>query len=250
MSTTDLAAQTLVVQSHRQPFPTPWLQTCCASVQAWATAHGYAYRFLDDALFALLPLDIRARCGAQLPIAADVARLYALQQALDEGYGAVVWCDADVLVVDAPRLTLPPGPYAFGREVWVREHQGRPRAYRHVHNAMMLFRQGNPFLGFYRHAAERIVRRHAPGEMAPQIVGPKLLTTLHHLVQGDVIEAANMLSPCVMRDLRAGGGPYLDLFEQRCTVPPAALNLCASLVGPQLCDADLATVLQTYPPSP
>ena len=123
-------------------------------------------------------------------------------------------------------------------------HRGRPRAHRQVHNAVLLARRGNPFLAFYLDAAQRIVSEHA-GPMVPQIVGPKLLTALHNVVRFPVIEAAQVASPWVLADLRAGSGPYLDCFRRACAVAPAAVNLCASLVDRgELTAADVSDSLR------
>ncbi|MEQ8859792.1 MAG: hypothetical protein RIC56_14205 [Pseudomonadales bacterium] len=221
---------TLVLQSHRQPLPAAWLEPCLDSVRRWARANGFDYRFDDDVLFESVPVDLRERLRQRPAIAADLARLTALQAALDQGYTTVVWLDADTLIFDPAALRLPEDSYALGREVWVQSVHGRLRAYVKVHNAFLLFRVGNPFLEFYRHAAERIVRAH-DGPMAPQLVGPKLLTAVHNLICCPVAERAGMLSPLVASDLLAGGGAAFELFRAKSVVPPAALNLCASLVG-------------------
>jgi len=213
-----MTGSTLVIQSHRMPLPYPWLEDCLASVQRWAAGLEYDYRFLDDALFDSLPEDLVNRTARQPVIAADLARLRALKQGLDEGFATVIWCDADLLVFDPVRLKLSDERYALGREVWVQQDDNRLR--------------GNPFLDFYQHAAERLVRAHAgSGKMAPQFVGPKLLTALHNIVGCPVTETAAMLSPLVARNLLAGGGEALTLFRKRSTEPPAAFNLCASLVA-------------------
>lgn len=236
---------TLVLQSHRLPLPGRWLEPCLASVRAWAAGRGFAYRFEGDELLHRLPDDLRARTSGQTAIAADLARLSALGEALDAGYRRAVWIDADTLVIDPTRLNLPATDYALGREVWIQPAgaRGRLRAYVKVHNAFLLFAAGNPFLSFYRHAAERIVRAHQ-GPMVPQLVGPKLLTALHNLIECPVAESAGMLSPAVARDLVAGGGPALDLFLARSPVPPAALNLCGSLVGREFSAQDMVTLVE------
>ncbi|MEO0601516.1 MAG: hypothetical protein AAF211_08775, partial [Myxococcota bacterium] len=150
----------LVLQSHRVPLPATWLQICLDSVRDWARTQGLTWRFLDDELFDVLPRDLLAKCASRRVVATDLARLAWLEQALGEGYDPVVWCDADVLVFAPERLTLPDAPFAVGREVWVDDERGRPRVRRHVHNAWLVFRSGNPFLGFYRYTAERMVRAH------------------------------------------------------------------------------------------
>ena len=242
--TVTVRSDTLVLQSHRRPVPAPWFVRCLDSVGEWAESSGFAYRFEGDLLFERLPADLRERTAAQPVVAADLARLEGLAAALQEGYRRVVWMDADTLVIDPRRLVLPEVDYALGREVWIQsDSRGRLRAYMKVHNAFLLIASGNPFLDFYRHAAARVVRAHG-GAMVPQLVGPKLLTALHNLVSFPVVERAGVLPPAVARDLLAGGGPALALFRDRSSEPPAALNLCASLVESELSEAEVAAVIE------
>ncbi len=236
-------SDTLVLQSHRQPLPARWLQPCLDSVRAWAHGGGFAYRLVDDALFDHLAPDLRDKLKRRPVIAADLARLGAMGAALTEGYRSVIWCDADTLVFDPALLRVPSDDYALGREVWIQRQGGRLRDYVKVHNAFLLFRAGNPFLDFYRHAAERILRAH-DGPMAPQLLGPKLLTALHNLIGCPVAERAGMLSPAVARDLLAGGGQALDRFRIRSPEPVAAVNLCGSLVGSELEVAEIEAVIE------
>jgi hypothetical protein len=70
------------------------------------------------------------------------------------------WLDADVLVIDPAGWTLPDSDFALGREVWIRRDGNRVRDFVKVHNAFLMFRADNPFLDFYRFAAERIVLAH------------------------------------------------------------------------------------------
>ena len=51
----------LVIQSHRDPLPHPWLHECLHSVRHWASLKGYDYRFLGDELFAPLSAEIVRR---------------------------------------------------------------------------------------------------------------------------------------------------------------------------------------------
>lgn len=237
------AAGTLVLQSHRQPLPAPWLATCLDSVRAWAERRGYVYRLEDDELFERLDPDLRARTAQNPVVAADLARLAALQQALADGFHTVVWLDADTLVIEPLTLELPPTSFALGREVWVQPAgRGGVRTYVKVHNAFLLFRADNPFLDFYRYAAESVVRAHR-GPMVPQLVGPKLLTALHNLVRCPVAERFAMLSPMVARDLIAGGGPALHAFRAGSEVEPGAFNLCGSLVGREIAESEIAAVI-------
>lgn len=205
---------------------------------AWAARRGYDYRWLDDALFDVLPRELRQRL-AELPVvASDLARLEVLAAALEEGYDTVVWWDADTLIFAPERLVLPDAAYAVGREVWLQPLTGSPRAYVKVHNALLMFRRDNPLLSFYRHAAARIVLAHE-GPMVPQLVGPKLLTALHNLMGLPVLEAAAVLSPRQLRALTDGSSApaavrdrerVLALFRRHSPEVPAAFNLCGSSV--------------------
>lgn len=222
--------KTLIIQSQRRPLPLNWLAPCLESVRAWTELRGFDYRFLDDVLFDVLPPDLREKTREQLVVASDIARLVHLRNALASGYDAAVWCDSDVLIFAPHRLTLPDDSYALGREVWVQADGKRLRTFVKVHNAFMLFRQGNAFLDFYLDAAQKLVRAHR-GRMVPQFVGPKLLTAIHNIVACPVLERAAMLSPEVARNIAAGGGPALQLFNTNSRAKPAAVNLCASLAG-------------------
>ena len=220
---------TLVIQSHRLPLPCGWLQPCLDSVASWAQVNGYDYRFVDDRIFDQLEPGLVEKTREQPVITSDLARLRSLQQGLGEGYNCVIWCDADFLIFKADEFILPETDFALGREVWVQpEESGRLRAYVKIHNAFMMFRQGNHLLDFYAATAERLLNLNQ-GRMPPQFIGPKLLTALHNIACFPVMEAAGMLSPTVMRDLLAGGGNALDLFHAKSTTRLAGANLSNSL---------------------
>jgi hypothetical protein len=220
---------TLVIQSHRVPLPCAWLQPCLDSVANWAQVKGYDYRFVDDQIFDLLEPGLADKLRGQPVIASDLARLKSLQQGLAEGYACVIWCDADYLIFKAHEFVLPEADFALGREVWVQPgEQEKLRAYVKVHNAFMMFRQGNHFLDFYTDTAARLLRLNQ-GRMSPQFIGPKLLTALHNIAFCPVMETAGMLSPAVMRDLLTGAGEALDLFHRKSPVDLAGANLSSSL---------------------
>ena len=220
--------KTLVIQSHRSPLPYQWLSSCLDSVRHWADASQYAYRFLNDELFDAIDEDLLGKVIDRKVIASDLARLKVLQHALSEGYETVVWLDADFLIFDPVGFVLPDGPYAVGREVWVQhDQQGRLKVYKKVHNAFLMFRQGNGFLDFYVETAERLLHRHQRG-MPPQFIGPKLLTALHNVCQLPVMETAGMLSPLVIKDLIEGRGGALRCLLEHSSTPIAGANLCIS----------------------
>ena len=106
-------------------------------------------------------------------IATDLARLYLLQNALQRGYQTVIWCDADFLIFNPGQFELPETAYALGREVWIQLNaKNKLKAYRKVHNAFLMFRQGNTFLDFYTDTAKRLLRQTS-GQMPSQFIGPK-----------------------------------------------------------------------------
>jgi hypothetical protein len=221
-------SKTLIIQSQRSPLPYPWLSPCLDSVRHWAESHRYAYRFLNDELFDNVQDDLWDKLAHQKVIASDLARLKVLQQALGEGYETVVWLDADFLIFDPLGFVLPEETYSVGREVWVQhDRQGRLKVYKKVHNAFLMFRQGNGFLDFYTETAERLLRAHRGG-MPPQYIGPKLLTAVHNICQLPVMETAGMLSPLVIKDLIQGRGDALSHFVEHSPAPIAGANLCLS----------------------
>lgn len=206
------------------------------SVRAWAADAGLTYRASGDELFDRLSPELREATTERPQVAADIARLLWIEALLAQGWDAVLWLDADVLVVDPDALTaaldLSRG-YLLGREAWVqRDASGKLRAHRGVHNALCAFTRENPFLTFYLDAATRIVLRHE-GPMVPQLVGPKLLTALDNLVGLEASWAVNMTSPLVLRDIAEGRGDALELWRARSHGPAAAVNLCASYAGRQ-----------------
>ncbi|MBB4284799.1 hypothetical protein [Roseospira goensis] len=222
----------LVLQSHA-PAPPAWMARCVASVRAWAAAGGHAYRCTGDALFDRLPAPLRAKtagCGA---MAADLARLLWIREALAEGtWDRVAWLDADVFVFAGQRLDLRvETTHAFGREVWVEPAGSGLRVRRHVHNAVCVFGPDDPVLPFLIHAVTGLLTRAEVGCVSPQLVGPKLLSHLNGVAAFALVESVGMASPLVLRDLAAGGGPAWDALVGAHAAPLAALNLCASLAG-------------------
>jgi len=175
-----------------------------------------------------VPADLMEKTKEQRVIATDLARLMVLKDALGKGYGTVVWLDADFLIFDPENFILPEEPYAVGREVWVQYvKQGKLKVFNKVHNAFLMFRQGNGFLDFYTETAERLLRQNQ-GSIPDQFIGPKLLSALHNVSHLPVLESAGLFSPLVVKDILRGGGAALELFVDHSTHSIAAANLCTS----------------------
>jgi len=231
----------LVIQSHRSPLPHAWLQACLDSVQGWAGLHGFAYRFVGDELFNRIDPELRLKTAQQIVVASDLARLMEIEAALMADYTCVVWCDADFLVFAPQDLILGDASYSFGREVWIQpanNSKTRLKAYSKIHNAFMFFKQNNPFLSFYIDSVQKMLHQHR-GPFAPQFAGPKFLSAIHNISKQPVVENACMLCPMVIKDLLQNGGDALSLFQQKSPVPPAGINLCASLVGKEITDKEI-----------
>jgi len=238
-------SHTLVLQSHRQPLPYPWLESCLDSVSRWAENNNFDYRFIGDELFESIPASLLEKTAQQKVIATDLARLYTLQNGLRQGYATVIWCDADFLIFNPTEFVLPESSYALGREVWVQtDTNNRLRAYSKVHNAFLMFRAGNNFLDFYTETAERLLGLNS-GSMPPQFIGPKLLTALHNIALCPVMETAGMLSPLVIRDLIKEQGAALELFRRESPVPICAANLSSSLTEKEgISDEDMGQLIE------
>lgn len=217
------------------------MRHCLASVQQWALAQGFQYRFVGDEIFALVPADYLAKVADKLPIATDHARLVLTQQALAAGYEQVIWCDADLLVLDQSMQLEFAGTCAFGQEVWVQLKDGRLQARRNIHNAVAVFRQGCVVLPFLLSCTESLIRRIDPAHIPPQLCGPKLLQALHPLCDFALLPQVGALSPLVAADLCRGGGAALTLMLQHSATWPQALNLCASLLS----DAEASAVIES-----
>jgi len=223
--------RTAVIQSFCNTDRPAWISRCLDSVRHWCECHGYDWCFYGDELFARVPDWYMAKTGPG-PVAADYARLVLAQEKLAAGYHTVIWLDADTLVLDDALQLTTDRSCAFGQEFWVQEEQGGLKVRRNVHNAVCLFHQDDVVLPFLAETVASIIRRANPDHIAPQMVGPKLLTALHSLHDFALLPQAGALSPAVVNDLVAGDGPALSLLLARTPVPLQAVNLCASLITP------------------
>ena len=222
----------VVLQSHPETWRGTWIDDCTTSVAVWADTHGYEHRLEGDATLAAVPAWFRRRVGDRGPIVADLARLQWASRVLDEGAAGVIWVDADTYIWQPDQLQLPEFADAcFSRECWVQRHDGKLRVYRSVSNAFCAFARGGVTLPFLQQAVLGIVERAEGAHIAPQMVGPKLLTALGNIVGFTTTDAVGALSPEVLEDLLCGGGPALQRMLTAAAVPLLGANLCASLHG-------------------
>jgi hypothetical protein len=231
-----------------------WQQHCMAGVQAWAEAQGYAYRRLGDTLFEQVPNWYMAKVRGRMPVAADLGRLQWAQRLLQEGYDWVLWFDADTLIF-APNSFSPAlgEDCVFGQEHWVQpKRSGRHgwQVRRNIHNAFAAFPKDCVVLPFLIDLILRMMIRVDPSHIAPQMMGPKLLSSLHSLANFEHLPQIGALSPHVLMDI-AGDQPSSGALSALCqhqTKPLEAANLCASLFdelgdNPQLAEKRMERVL-------
>jgi len=224
---------TLVIQSFRNHDIPPWIQRCLDSVRVWCDVQGFQRCFIGDEIFDLVPDWYLEKTGKG-PVATDYARLVLISEAINnQGFDQAIWLDADIYVLDASMTLDCPGSCAFGQEVWVQQARtggDKLEARKNVHNAVCLFRRGCVVLPFLMETVLSIIRRANPEKIAPQMVGPKLLSALHSLHDFDLLPQVGAISPDVARDIIAGAGPALSLLQKESAVTLQALNLCASLI--------------------
>ena len=256
--------KTLVLQSA-QSRRAQWLDTCLVSVESWAAQANYTYRFIGDELFDQVPEWYMHKVAGRMPIASDLGRLLWIKNLLDQGEAdTVVWLDADVLVFAPSLLRVEPvSSCLFGQELWIQKNlskgsaksgekpqrqKGKWQARKNVHNALAAFRKGCPVLPFLIEVIQRMMRRVDANFIAPQMMGPKLLTNLHNLADFELMPSVGALSPEVILDLAgheestgknlqgARQGALQALLAKQ-TEPMLAANLCTSLLGELSADA-------------
>ena len=222
----------IVIQSFHTAQRPSVIDLAINTVSSWAQLNQYEYLFFGDEAIELLPIKYRKNCSGRLPMMMDLARLFLIRQLLDKNANQVIWIDADVLVFAPERFSVSETlPQMVGREIWVSKTKTNTwKARRHVHNAVLSFKKETRVLDFLIYATERIGER-LQTTPSPQLLGPKLFTHLHNMVDFPVLETAGMMSPQVMSDLLQGNGPALDCHLCSQKENMMAVNLSHSLVG-------------------
>jgi hypothetical protein len=222
---------TVVYQSYRTTGVPAWIEASMESVRRWAEARGFAYERTDDAFFDPVPAWFRDRVEGDPVRMSDLARLIRAQALLDR-HDRAVWVDADVVVFGPDHLVIDaPEGYAFCREAWLSLlPDGRVQHSPRVNNAVSVYTRGNPFLGFYVHACESVVRR-AAGPVHGLALGTHFLTILHRAMPLPLLSSVALLSPPVTRALLSDDDTLVRLYMSRMGAPAGAANLCSSLRG-------------------
>ena len=218
-----------MIQSFRTHNVPHWIARCVESVTRWATHLGYRYEFVDDALLDRVPDWYREKVRAKTPLVTDLARLLWIREKLAQGgVDVVAWLDADTLVFAPNDLEIEVvGSCVFGYEYWLQQNRhGKPVVRNNVHNAYCAFRPNCPVLPFLIESIERLVSQIDPDFIAPQFVGPKLLTSLHNTVGFNVDPRFGAVSPDLSE--RVLGGHDGSILGERVSKMRAA-NLCLTL---------------------
>jgi hypothetical protein len=221
--------KTAVYQSYRTSDVPAWIERCLSTVQRWAAAQGFDYRFIDDRLFDYAPQWYRRKVADNILLVSDLARLVVAKELLHEGYQRAIWLDADVVVFAPQRFSIGvTDGYALCREVWVEQTpQGQLTGSHRVNNAAAVFVEPNDFLDFYIHASKQIV--HCAKQLDKLAVGTRFLTALWQLVPFRLIDQVGLFSPVMMRALAGGQvAATLGLYRQATGSSIYAANLCAS----------------------
>ena len=238
-------SSTLVYQSYRREGCPDWMQRCLASVSDWSAQHQFDYQIIGDEIFELNPQWFNQKIGSRTPILSDLARLKYAEYAL-KTYHRVIWLDADVFIFAPEHFKLPDADYLFGEERWVQPQKKgsklKWKVFKNVCNALCMFRREQPFLSFYIHASERVIRHANPDFIAPQMIGPKLLSALHNIINLPTTTQLGSASPHMLTDLANGAGPALNhMMSAPVSQPCVALNLCKSLIDTQAYDQEVIT---------
>lgn len=191
---------TVILQSYRTERVEPLVALAMATVRQWAALRDYAYVFLDDAFFDVVPLDFRARTGGAIWQMADLALLLQLKRLL-ETYERAIWIDADFVVLDAAAFHPPvEQSIFFCREYWLSDETATDFSHLdiqgQVNNSICGFGRGEPFLEWFTQETLRVTMR-APDSINWNTtpIATRILTRVHSKTGIPLYEHAGILSP-------------------------------------------------------
>jgi len=227
--------RTIVVQSFRTHDVPEWIGRCVASVQKWTASEHFEYRMMGDELFNLVPDWYRAKAGRHVTVVTDLARLVLIRRFLDEGFGRVIWIDADVIVFDPSALKINLDcSYAYCREIWVKRNSRAGLITAHkVNNSACLFLNDSAALAHldeYIDTCKSMIVRLTKVRDHTE-VGTKFLTSLNRERPLHFIPGFGLLSPTILRAVLDCDRGVLSEFVQLQGDTIGAANLCNFLRG-------------------
>lgn len=92
-------------------------------MERWADSKSFDYCYLDDRFFDILPGWYREKLVGRGPILSDLARLLHIQKLLEKGAEAVIWLDADTLIIDRDWSPPMPEHSLLGAECWLQRNK-------------------------------------------------------------------------------------------------------------------------------
>lgn len=216
---------TIVLQAWDEPPIPEWIDRCLASVRYWSSIQQFAYKFVPRGLRERAPQWFRNRCGSRQGPVADLARLLLMQDLFDQGYGKVIWIDSDVLVFDAARLRIDSAQGMLALYQAVPAHSPGAAALAAVNGSVLAAERNHPVFNFYRHAVEDSVRNLHGDEMAPDLAGSALLTSIARIAPIDCLTAVGQRAPGMLAGIARGDDGGATEYIARHGFPLAAATL-------------------------
>jgi hypothetical protein len=199
-----------------------------ASVREWAKIQGFDYRFYDDSFFELVPEKVRPRASEHVCLLTDYARLVAARDLLKHGWDRAIWVDADAVVFDPERFTIPiTSSYAFCREIWLqRVTLGKPEFRLTVNNSVSVFCKDQALIDFYLDCADRVLT--SPQPLTALSIGTDFLVRLRRTYPFPLLTNVGIFGPEMTYRYLTDDGRYLAPYINYQTSPVYVANLCFS----------------------
>lgn len=218
-------SDTIVLQAWDEPPVPEWIERCLASVRYWSSLQKFPYKFVPRGQLERPPQWFRQRCGSRRGPVVDLAPLLLMQDLFDQGYGKVIWIDADVLVFDAPRLRIDGAQGMLALYQVTPGHSPGGGAVAAVNGSVLAAEKNHPVFNFYRHALEESVRNLHGDDMAQDLAGSALLTRIARIVPIECLTTVGRLAPAMLADLARHDDRLASDYILRHGFPLAAATL-------------------------
>jgi len=223
-----LEIKTVVFQSYRVTEVAKWIGECMSSVKEWAAYNDFDYRFYDDSFFDFAPDWYRQKVDDSVHLLSDLCRLEMAKRLLHQGYDKAIWVDADVIVFDIEKFSLPLSEnIAFCKELWVQpSDKNSIIGVEKVNNAVTLFSKESTFIDYYIGVCHRIVRE--THQLKHADVGTNFLTEYNKENKIDFINQVGLFSPTLNRSILDNNVKVLSGYIKSFGSEIYAANLCAT----------------------